>query len=328
MNDLLAKLAGAVYQLNAERYLEVRDPADVPSPQGSEQVPYWIDINQREPVALANFLTALEVHSLAVEACLEPIPHSRFVAYGKSLFIGLPIRVTWDDDQRHYLWIVCLPSLIITIHDEPIPAIQNIANQFTAGMRFHMRCTSAILYQLLDAMIDEGMSFALRIRDQIDVLEELFETDPEADLPKKTLPLKRQLAHLLSAFEDQLYCVSSLQTIDSDSFRIDGLQDYFRDAVSHLGHATRIIGRQVNRLAAIHQDYQLTLQDKTNQRLRLLTVISTIFIPLTLITGIYGMNFHVMPELAWGYGYYGVIALMLAIGGAMLLGFWRTGWFK
>jgi len=171
-------------------------------------------------------------------------------------------------------------------------------------------------------------AFDLQIRDQIDTMEDLFEQDPLSDLPDKTLPLKRQLAHLLSAFEDQLYCVSALQTIDSDALPLDGLQAYFRNAVSHLGHATRMISRQVDRLSAIHQDYQLSLQNKTNQRLRLLTVISTIFIPLTLITSIYGMNFRYMPELAWQYSYPGILALMLAIAGAMLLGFWRTGWFK
>lgn len=125
-----------------------------------------------------------------------------------------------------------------------------------------------------------------------------------------------------------MYCVGSLHTIESESFSIEGLLDYFRDAVSHLEHASRSIGRQSAHLSAIQQEFQLKLQDKTNDRLRLLTVISTVFLPLMLITGIYGMNFRQMPELDWSFGYYGVLLAMLGIGVAMLWGFYRSGWFK
>lgn len=79
---------------------------------------------------------------------------------------------------------------------------------------------------------------------------------------------------------------------------------------------------------AVQQEYQLKLQGKTNYRLRLLTIISTIFFPLTLITGICGMNFHLMPELDWNYGYFAVLFAMVAIVAAMLWGFYRTGWFE
>ena len=147
-------------------------------------------------------------------------------------------------------------------------------------------------------------------------------------LTAETLPLKRQLTRLAATFEDQLYCVSTLQTIESDAFSIDGLHDYFRDVVSHLEHATRSISRQLTRLNTVQQEYQLRLHDRTSDRLRLLTVISAIFLPLMLITGIYGMNFHNMPELGWRCGYFGVLSAMVVIAVAMLWGFFRAGWFR
>jgi magnesium transporter len=194
-------------------------------------------------------------------------------------------------------------------------------------MRFHGDNTSAILYQILDHIIDQDMAFTLHTRDAIERLEDLLETDPD-ELSKQTLPLKRQLARLAASFEDQLYCVASLQTIESESFHMQGLLDHFRDAVSHLEHASRSIGRQLAHLNAIQQEYQLKLQNKANDRLRLLTIISTIFIPLTLITGIYGMNFRNMPELQWHYTYFGVLGVMFTIALAMLWGFFRAGWFR
>ena len=256
------------------------------------------------------------------------MPVTRLVAYGKSLFIGLPTHRTWEAEKQTFLWIVCSPSIIVTIREAEIPALKNTIQQYSDGMRFHSENTSAILYQVLDHIIDEDMAFALRTRDAVDRLDELLDEGSDEELTEKTLPLKRRLARLAASFEDQLFCVSTLQTIESDAFSIDGLHDYFRDAVSHLEHATRSIGRQLTRLNTVQQEYQLRSQDRTNDRLRLLTVISTIFLPLTLITGIYGMNFHNMPELGWRYAYFGVLFAMVVIAGAMLCGFARAGWFR
>ncbi len=78
----------------------------------------------------------------------------------------------------------------------------------------------------------------------------------------------------------------------------------------------------------LHRHYQLTLQETTNNRLRLLTVLSALFLPLTLIAGIYGMNFQYMPELDEHYAYFVVLGLMLVIGAGMLGFFYLKGWFK
>ncbi len=316
-----------VFCLTPERYLRSCSLPDRLA-AGSEGPPCWIDIDDREPVALEKLLRSLGLHPLAIEACLDSVPTSRLVAYGKSLFIALPMHAAWGADDHSFLWLVCLPGILVTIHDSEITALKSIIQQYDDAMRFHGNSTSAILYQILDHIIDDDMAFTLRTRDAISRLDELLEEGNSAELTKETQPLKRQLTRLVAAFEDQLYCVGALQTIESESFSIEGLQDYFRDAVSHLEHATRAVGRQAAHINVIHQDYQLRLQDKTNKRLRLLTIISTIFMPLSLIAGIYGMNFRDMPELGWPFAYYGVLFLMIAMAAAMLWGFSRAGWFR
>ena len=263
-----------------------------------------------------------------MEACLGPAPASRLVAYGTSLFIGLPTQSSWDAKDRTFLWVVCVPNKIITVHEETIHALETVMQQYTQGMRFHRNCTSAILYQILDHLIDEDMAFTLRTRDTVDQLDELLEEQDSDAMIEQVLPLKRKLTRLAATFEDQLYCVGALQTIESESFNIESLQDYFRDACSHLEHAGRSVARQLAHLNAIHQDYHLKLQTRTNDRLRLLTIVSTIFIPLTLITGIYGMNFHNMPVIEWQFGYFSVLAGMVTLAVAMLWGFYRNGWFR
>lgn len=317
-----------VFRLNQNRCLEACSLDEALAMRTAQQQPCWIDLERGDSDMLAQLLSKLGLHPLAIEACLDPTPASRLVAYGTSLFMGLPTQATWDTENRTFLWVVCMPGMIVSVHEDGVPVLATIVEQYSQGMRFHADSTSAILYQILDHIIDGDMAFTLRTRDTLDQLEESLGENPGDELTEQTLPLKRRLTRLAATFEDQLYCVGALQTIESESFTIQGLQDYFRDAFSHLEHASRSIGRQLEHLNAIHQEYQLQLQNKTNERLRLLTIVSTIFIPLTLITGIYGMNFRSMPELDWQFGYFSVLAAMGIVALAMLWGFYRAGWFK
>ncbi|MBW1716064.1 MAG: magnesium transporter CorA family protein [Deltaproteobacteria bacterium] len=125
-----------------------------------------------------------------------------------------------------------------------------------------------------------------------------------------------------------MFCLTTLGTVESEFFDMTDLREYFRDSLGHFEYTLRFIGRQQANLSEVHQHYLLTLQGKVNKRLRLLTVISTVFLPLTLIARIYGMNFQYMPELTWRYSYPVVIAAMLALAAVLLWAFHQKGWFK
>ncbi|MDY6912591.1 MAG: CorA family divalent cation transporter, partial [Chloroflexota bacterium] len=162
----------------------------------------------------------------------------------------------------------------------------------------------------------------------IESLEETIDRDGESVQIDQILALKQQIAHLSITFEDQHYCGTALQTIESEVFDITDIREYFRNSLAHLEYALRSVGQQQTRLAEFHQHYILTLQEKTSKRLRLLTIISAVFMPLALIAAIYGMNFRRMPELECHYGYPLVIAVMVILAGVLLWVFYRKGWFK
>ena len=138
------------------------------------------------------------------------------------------------------------------------------------------------------------------------------------NMPDETRSLKRKTVLLESILEDQHLCVSSLQTIESAAFSVEGIQDYIRDAIAHLDHAVRSVDRQIDRLTSLSQHFLFNLQDKTNKRLQILTIASAIFLPMMLVTGIYGMNFRYMPELSWHYGYPGALLLICLIAAGLL----------
>jgi Mg2+ and Co2+ transporter CorA len=256
-----------VYHLNENRYLEASSvPAILASHIDGESL-HWFDIAKPDSVALTEFLSPLQLHPLVLEGCLDMEAGSRIAPYERSLFIRLPTQFAWDNPTQSFLSIICLPSSIITIHEASVPALESIAREFSSAVRFHTLSASAILYQILDRLIDEDMAFVLEARRTIESLEEAIDLDPESVQIEQVLVIKRLVARLSITFEDQRHCVAALQTAESEVFDIRDFREYFRDSLSHLEYALRSVGRQQARLAEIHQHYLLTLQDKTNKRI-------------------------------------------------------------
>ena len=317
-----------VFHLNKNRYLETTSVATFLASCGDGEPFYWVDIENSDPTTLEEFLSRLQLHPLILEGCLEPTTGSQVSPYEQSLFIKLPTQLVWEDLDQSFLSIICFAHSIITIHDSSIRALDGITKDFSGAVRFHTLSTSAIVYQILDRLIDEDMASVLKSRREIESIEEAIDHEAESVQIDQVLALKRRVARLSITFEDQRYCAIALQTVESEVFDITDFREYFRDTLAHLESALRSVGRQQAHLAELHQHYLLSLQDKTNKRLRLLTIISAIFMPLTLITGIYGMNFRNMPELTWPYGYPLVIAAMFALAAVLFCLFYRKGWFK
>ncbi len=317
-----------VFCLNDKKYLETSTVKAFFASIAECKSPHWVDIIRPDSSRLEEFLTPLRLHPQIMEEYRDPAAGSHIAPYEQTLFIKLPIQLGWDNLNSCYLSIICLPQAIITIHESPVSALENIAKEFSAAMRFHSMSAFTILYQILDRLIDENMAFVLEARRQIESLDEALDQEPDAVQVDQILTLKRYVARLSITFEDQRHCVTALQTIESEVFDITDFREYFRDSLAHLEYVLRSVGRQHAHLFELHQHYLITLQDKTNKRIRLLTILSAIFMPLTLIAGIYGMNFRYMPEIAWRFGYPLVIVMMIVLAGGLLWVFYRKGWFK
>ena len=120
----------------------------------------------------------------------------------------------------------------------------------------------------------------------------------------------------------------ALINYESSSFPMGEMRDHYRGRVTAIQNYQRGMLRLEALLDNLHRHYQLTLQETTNNRLHLLTMLSAVFLPLTFIAGIYGMNFEYMPELDEPYAYFCVLGFMLVIGAGMLSFLYLKGWFK
>jgi magnesium transporter len=265
-----------VFLLNNQKHLEKSSPStffrtDPSSHNG--QPPFWIDCAKPDPVSLSEFFSPLNLHPLVLEGCLDPATGLSIAPFEQSLFIKIPLHLSWDSFISTFLIIVVLPYAVITVHETPIPILERMEREFSSATRFRVVGPSAILYQMLDHVIDEDMVFALEARRAIDALEETMDQEEDAVEIDEILILKRRVSRLTATIEDQRYCITSLQTVESDAFELGESREYFRDLLAHLESTVRSLGRQQTHLAELHQHHLLTLQDKTNSRLKVLTIL-------------------------------------------------------
>ena len=317
------------YLINQDKRLEPSSLDAVLHRQQERKLHYWIDVQNPDATGLAELLSPLEPHPLVMERCLDRTTYSGVSPYENIVLIQLPERTAWDDLGRSLLSILCLPRLIITLHTRIVPALKNLEGNFTAMIGHHDVSTSVILYLMLDHLTDEATAFALQARQAIDTLDNAINEGVETDqIGQRILTLKRIVAHSEITMEEQHHCLTALLSIETDPLSIQGLHEYFHDAVSHLEHSLRYVERMETRLSELHQHFLLILQNKTNDRLKMITILSAVFMPLTLVAGIYGMNFYYMPELKWHYSYPLVLLVMIALAAGLMAFFYHKGWFK
>ena len=289
---------------------------------------FWIDITAPSSAELNELLSPLELHPLILERCVDAAASSGLLHVGNCVLVQLALQVNWDDPERRLISIVCLQRSIVTVHAERLSPLETLPEDLPALLGHHRLSTSAILYVMLDRVIDGSMELGLAARREVDELETAMQAEIESEQIGGTiLALKRMAAHLEITLEEQHRCLTALLAMETEAFSAEGVRHYFRDAISHLEHSLRYVQGIEARLAELHQRYLLVLQGRTNDRLKILTILSAVFMPLTLITGIYGMNFHNMPEIDLPYGYPVTLVVMLGLAGGLLWFFYRRGWF-
>ena len=285
----------------------------------------WIDIQASHPLAFRTFLEPLDLHPLILEDCLDAQRSSRFSSYDTSLHFEVPVTI--EAGQDHYLSVICLPRILITIRTAPIPEVDHVMQDLDHHLQLNAGTKSALLYAILDELTDHLVQAAADVRLKIRELFRAMDSRPESVDVEQIVAAKRIVQDICLVAEDQLFCVSSLIPVDSQALQMAPQRDYLRDAARNYEAALRVLQRYASGAAELHQQYHSSLQAKTEARLRILTILSSICMPLTLIAGIYGMNFARMPELRASWGYPVTLTAMAAIAVGQLLFFYKRGWF-
>jgi magnesium transporter len=182
-----------------------------------------------------------------------------------------------------------------------------------------------VLHEILDRMIDNYFPKLETLEDEIEGLESAVFTDPKPELLNKIFAVRRHVIHLRRVASQEREVLNAISR-GAFPFVSEKAQVYFKDIYDHL---LRIVDTADNRretLNLILQAYLSMTSNKLNNTMRVLTVIATLMLPMTVITGVYGMNFENMPELNWKYGYPLTLLGMVLVAGGMLYYFHRRNW--
>lgn len=182
-----------------------------------------------------------------------------------------------------------------------------------------------ILYSLIDVIVDQYYAVAEEISDQLEELEEMVFENPSRELLEKIRLIKKEIITIRKSLTPLLEAISKLNRDEPELIGLD-IMRYYDDVRDHIIQIIDYVDTYRELSTELKESYLSNLTLRMNQVMKLLTIITTIFIPLTFIAGVYGMNFKYMPELYWEHGYFFILAIMLVIMSGMLIYFRRKKW--
>jgi len=191
--------------------------------------------------------------------------------------------------------------------------------------KIRQRGLDFILYSLIDVIIDQYYAVVEAIGDQLEELEEMIFENPSQELIEKNRLIKKEILTIRKALIPALEAINKLNRDEPELIEKEVMR-YYDDVHDHIVQILDYMDTYRELSAELKENYLSNLTLRMNQVMKLLTIISSIFIPLTFIAGVYGMNFKNMPELYWKYGYFYILAFMFVVTSGMLIYFRRKRW--
>lgn len=314
------------YQITDDCRLQlVNTDADLPS-WLTDNTNRWIDLHSFDAEQFEHFVTPLDLPATVREACRSAPTRPLVISLEDVLFISVPVEIR--DKMLRYLSIIVAPSTVITIQHGSVTNLQDIGTNQSNIRRLVAANSAGMLHWLLLAVLKETVNDYYRIRTRTIDMARTLDHDPTAVDARDILDLKRTVTPLGILFEDQMTCVMELHQSRSETLRLETIHAEVAELLQDLQRGMTIIARLEDRVRDLYQFHLQTLEETTNRRLKVLTVLSAVYLPSTLIAGIYGMNFQYIPVLGMRFGYALALTLMIGLVIGQLWFFQRRGWFR
>tara|TARA_R110000787_G_scaffold59922_7_gene135834 strand:- start:1012 stop:2088 length:1077 start_codon:yes stop_codon:yes gene_type:complete len=290
----------------------------------------WINIDGLHNTKVIEGIgNQFQLHPLLLEDILNTRSRPKMEEYDNYIFITLKmlgISKNGNDIISEQISIVLGDNWVLSFQEQQGDIFDSLRLRLKENKgTSRKQGADYLLYRLIDTVVDNYFFITEHISEAIEDLEELVLKSPDRESLLKIQKLKREIINLRKAILPLREAVSVLQK-DNTKLIKNSTVRYLRDVYEHIIQANESLESQRDMLASIMDLYQSGVSNKMNQIMKVLTIIATIFIPLTFIAGIYGMNFDNMPELHWEYGYFIVWGIMLAILIIMLFYFRRKKW--
>jgi Mg2+ and Co2+ transporter CorA len=303
-------------------------PTSLPSADLQGLGESWFDVRDVEPDQLRSFLQPLDLHPLALERCVAPTNMPGAIFFGPTVLLEFPASFEPDAAAPTYVTIMLHGTVLVTIRRGPLPELDAVARGLTADGAPPIPHLARIVYEIVDALADSRVRAGIELRDRLQRMSRATDERPGAVTAADLRQLHWHVGALVTLIENQLYCIAALEASDSAALREPHQKAYVQDLVSELELAQRGVYRLEARVNDLDSALQLASSSRVERRLRALTIISAVTLPLGLIAGLLGMNVGGVPGIGSPDGFWIVVGLMGAIVAAELLYFGRAGWFE
>jgi magnesium transporter len=291
----------------------------------------WINIEGVHQIdLLEQFGAVFGLHPLVLEDIANTGQRPKVEDYGGYLYIVLrmlSLHAARQEVVGEQASLIVGPNFVISFQEGIAGDVFDPIRERLRTAKGRMRRESAdyLVYSLIDAIVDGYFVLLEKLGEQIEVLDERMLANRAGEVARTIHLLKREMIWLRKAVWPLREMINSLQRAETPLIRAStGV--YLKDVYDHTIEVIDTVETYRDVLSGMLENHLLLLTTRLNEVMKVLTVISTIFIPLTFLTGIYGMNFRFMPELAWRWGYPLVLLGMAGIAVALYAYFRRKKW--
>jgi magnesium transporter len=294
----------------------------------------WINVDGLGDLGVVRALAEkYRLHPLAIEDVLHVPQRPKVQAYEDDgtyqarLFI-ITRELELREGQLHteQVSIFVGHRTVLTFQETPGDVWDPIRQRIrSAGSALRVNDASFLAYSLIDAVVDEAFPILELFGDRLEDLEDVVLQRPSPDVIQEIHRVKRELLLIRRALWPMREVLSKMQREPHECFS-DVTRTYMRDVYDHTVQAIDIVETYREVAGGLTETYMTSMSNRMNEIMKVLTILGTIFIPLTFLAGVYGMNFEHLPEFKWRYGYPMFWVVCLAVSVGMLSWFRRRGW--
>ncbi|MBI3805774.1 MAG: magnesium/cobalt transporter CorA [Nitrospirae bacterium] len=287
----------------------------------------WVDLEAATAAESEILSSVFHFHPLAIEDCISETLLPKIDDYRDYIFLVLHGSRAGDDQRfaTAEMNFFLGPNYLVSYHDEPSRSIAKAKERCVKQGPSITHGVDFLLHEILDTMVDNYFPVLDQFDSAIDRIEEEVFSHPDRATLNKIFTLKKEIMHLRRVASPQR---EILNRLSRDNFPVISPKAaiYFRDIYDHLARITDLAESYRDLITSALDAYLSVISNRLNEIMKVLTIFTATLMPLTLITGIYGMNFDNIPELHTRYGYFVVLGIMLIVTAGMLHFFRKKKW--
>ena len=290
----------------------------------------WVNVDGVHDIDKIQLIgTGFDLHPLTVEDIVHTGQRPKVEDYDNQLFVVLRM-LRWNEEadqiDEEQVSLVIAPSWVLSFQEREGDVFEPIRDRLETNRgRIRKMGTDYLAYALVDAIVDHYFAILEILGERIESLGEQMTENPRKEDLASIRHLKRELLFMRKSVWPLREVLSSLQRDGSVLIR-EATAPYFRDVYDHTIQIIDTVETFRDMMSGLMDLFLSSISNRMNEVMKVLTIIATIFIPLTFVAGLYGMNFANMPELQWRYGYFGILGLMGLIACGMMIYFKRRKW--